>query len=373
LTDSDAPTTDGPRGALDRLGCTDAVGALFAPHAAAGLTLGRVIRADRGSALVATAEAVVRAEPSARLRKAAAAREADMPAAGDWVAIDDASEHDVALIEAVLPRQSAFARADPGKSAVRQVLAANIDTVFVVHAIDTEPNVRRIERELSVAWDSGATPVVVLSKADLAPDADGAREAVEAVAPGVDVYLTSSRTGEGIEPLLAYAEGHRTVALIGPSGAGKSTLINRLVGEDVQATREVRVFDGKGRHTTVTRELVPLPGGGILVDTPGLRGVAMWDAEDGIAAAFSEIGALAERCRFRDCTHTDEPDCAVLAAVECGELDAGRLESWRKLLAETRAVAARADAKLAADDKRKWKSISKARKDINRERGNGGR
>ncbi len=343
---------------LDNLGFTDRERALFAGLDGEDLVPARVIRADRGSALVATAHGLIRAEPSAKMRKNASTI-AEMPAAGDWVALNTPPGHDVALVEHVLPRFSAFTRGDPGKAASGQVLAANVDTVFVLHSLAEAPHVRRIERELSLAWESGATPVVVLSKADLAPDRDAAIAAVKAVALGVDIHITSAATGEGVAALLCYGEGHRTVALIGPSGAGKSTLINALVGADRQTTREVRVSDGRGRHTTVARELVPLPNGGVLIDTPGLRTVALWDAEDGITAAFSDIARIAQGCRFRDCSHTDEPGCAVLAAVESGELAPDRLASWRNLLSETRASAARADAKLAAEERRRWKTISK--------------
>jgi ribosome biogenesis GTPase len=244
-----------------------------------------------------------------------------------------------------------------------QVLAANVDTVFVVHPIAEDPNLRRIERELALAWDSGAVPVVVLTKADLSADADAARDAVEAVALGVDVVVTSAVEGEGIDALGAYATGGRTVALVGPSGAGKSTLVNALVGSDVQATREVRESDGKGRHTTVVREIVPLPGGGALLDTPGMRALALTDADEGIAVAFADIVELAEDCRFRDCTHSGEPGCAVQAAVDRGELAPERLESWHKLRREAEVAAMKTDARLRSEEVRRWKVILKSVKD----------
>lgn len=346
---------------LELLGFNDRFRALFEPHAQEGLVPGRVMRADRGFVLVATADGPVRAEGAAHLRREAGAV-ADLPAAGDWVALRLPEAHEVALVEAVLPRASAFTRGDPGKSAAAQVLAANVDVVFILAPIVEAPNLRRIERELALAWDSGAVPVVVLSKADLSADPEGALLAVEAVALGVDVRLTSARTGEGVSELLAYAEGHRTIAFIGPSGAGKSTLVNALLGEDRQATQEVRVADGKGRHTTVTRELIPLPNGGVLIDTPGLRALAMTDATEGIEAAFPDIAELAEACRFRDCTHGDEPGCAVCAAVETGALTPGRLESYHKLQKESRAAAIRADARLAQAEKRRWATLHQSLK-----------
>ncbi|MDP2181861.1 MAG: ribosome small subunit-dependent GTPase A [Actinomycetota bacterium] len=355
---------------LEPIGFSPRWQALFAPFAEEGLLPARVIRADRGSVLAATGDGVVRAEPSTRLLKRARGA-ADLPAAGDWVALFAPPDLDVAQVEAVLDRSSAFMRGDPGTTSDAQVLAANIDTVFVVHPIPGDPNLRRIERELALAWDSGAVPVVVLTKADLSPDPEGAVAAVEAVALGVDVHLTSAATGEGVDALGAYTGGARTVALIGPSGAGKSTLINSLLGEERQATREVRVVDGKGRHVTVARELIAMPGGGVLVDTPGLRALALTDAEEGIAAAFPDIERFAESCRFRDCMHAEEPGCAVTAAVESGELAEGRLMSWHKLRREAEVAAMKTDARLRAEEVRKWKIILKSAKDFKKRTGRG--
>ncbi|MBE0476030.1 MAG: ribosome small subunit-dependent GTPase A [Coriobacteriia bacterium] len=355
---------------LESLGFTERWRALIAPHAEAGLVPGRVVRADRGSVLVGTEDGIVRAEPSPRLVRAAASP-ADLPVAGDWVALDPAPTHEAAFVEAVLERSSAFTRGDPGKATLTQVVAANVDTVFVVQSLAEEPRARRIERELAMAWESGAVPVLVLNKADLSPDPAAALASAEEVAPGVDVHLTSAETALGVESLLAYTEGHRTVALIGPSGVGKSTLINALAGSDIQAVREVRLSDGKGRHTTVARELVPLPTGGVLIDTPGMRALALTESEEGIEAAFPEITALTARCRFGDCSHETEPGCAVLAAVEDGELAEERLASWRKLRAESRFAARKADARLRAEETRKWKLLSKEIRRHYRERGKG--
>ena len=273
---------------LRALGYSPRWEALFEPYAAEGLTPARVIRGDRGSLLVATPDGVVRATPSARLLRSAGGA-ADLPAVGDWVAVLVSGHLDAPLIEAVLERASAITRGDPGKTSDVQVLAANIDTVFVVHPIAEPPNLRRIERELSVAWDSGAVPVVVLTKADLSADPDAARAAVESVALGADVLVMNALAGDGIRPILGYISDHRTAVLVGPSGAGKSTLINSLLGEQRQATREVRVSDGRGMHTTVARELIQMPGGGVLIDTPGLRAFGLTGSEEGIASVFPEI------------------------------------------------------------------------------------
>jgi ribosome biogenesis GTPase / thiamine phosphate phosphatase len=319
----------------------------------------RVLRSDRGSVLVGTSAAVVRAEPSVRLRKAARGP-ADLPAVGDWVVVRVAADLDVAQVEAVLDRASAITRGDPGEGFDVQVLAANVDTVLVVHPIVDAPNLRRIERELSLAWDSGAIPVVVLTKADLSPSPQAARAAVEAIALGVDTLAMNALRPDDVEPLLACISGHRTAVTIGPSGAGKSTLINTLLGEQRQATRTVRVSDGRGRHTTVVRELFRVPGGGLLIDTPGLRALGLTGSEDGIASVFSDVVQLAASCRFRDCLHAGEPGCAVRAAVAAGELEPGRLASYHKLVREAQVAAAGADARLRAQEDRKRKIISKA-------------
>lgn len=352
---------------LTRLGYSGRWRALFSEHERAGLEPARVIRSDRGSMLVSTETGVLRAEVAAGLRDDASGPE-DLPAIGDWVALDRAPTHEVALVEAVLPRSSALARGSSGTTSSAQVLAANVDTVFIVHPAP-DANLRRIERELALVWESGAVPVVVLTKADLTEDPVMARESVEAVALGVEVLVTSAVTGLGTEELAPFASDGRTVALIGLSGAGKSTLVNVLLGEERQSTREVRPGDGKGRHATVTREIVPLPTGGALLDTPGLRAIAMVEAERGIAAAFPEIESLASDCRFRDCSHSGEPGCAVAAAVESGDLAAERLESMHKLQREAEVAAMKTDARLRAEEARKWKIIHKSVKDHPKRKG----
>lgn len=343
---------------LDELGYTTAWRTLFEPHAAGGLVPARVVRSNRGRVLVATSSGYLRARSSASLLKSAAGP-AELPVVGDWVAVLAPEDLDVALVEAVLERKSAITRGDPGKSSETQVLVANVDTVFVVHAIGEGPNLRRIERELSLAWDSGAIPVVVLTKSDLSLDPESALAAVESVALGVDVLVTSALAGDGVEPLLTYISGHRTAVLVGPSGAGKSTLINALLGEERQATRAVRLGDGRGRHTTVARELFQMPGGGILIDTPGLRALGLTGSEEGISSAFPDIEELAASCRFRDCAHGDEPGCAVRAAVEAGTLAPERFASYRKLIGESQDAAARTTVRLRAEDKAKAKTLSK--------------
>ncbi len=349
--------------ALEELGFSPRWQALFEPHLARGLTPARVIRSDRGSALIAMPTGVVRAKPSARLLKSAGGP-ADLPAVGDWVAVHAPDGLDAPLIEVVLGRTSAITRGEPGGTSDVQVLAANIDTVFVVHPIAGPPNLRRIERELSVAWESGAVPVVVLTKADLSADPEAARSAVESVAPGADVLAMNALSGEGVAPLLAYVSDHRTAVLLGPSGAGKSTLVNALLGEQRQATREVRLSDGRGRHATVARELIQVPGGGVLIDTPGLRELGLTGSEEGITATFPDIERVSRSCHFRDCAHTDEPGCAVRTAVESGALPPERLGSDQKLVREAHVAMKKTDVRVRAEENRKWKIISKASREF---------
>ncbi len=349
---------------LEEIGYSERWRALFGAEDA-GLIPARVIRTDRGSAMIMSAAGVARAKPSARLLKSAGGA-ADLPAVGDWVGVVAQDDLEVPLIDVVLPRKSAITRGDPGKTSDLQVLAANIDVVFVVHPIAEPPNLRRIERELSLAWESGAVPVVVLTKADLSTDVESAREAVGSVALGVEVLVTNALEVQGLQPLLDSLPPNGTAVLVGPSGAGKSTIINGLLGEQRQATCEVRVADGRGRHTTVARELVPMPGGGVLIDTPGLRALGLTGSEEGIASAFPDIEDAAASCRFGDCSHTDEPGCAVRLAVESGDLPGERLASYHKLLREAQVAAAKTDARLRAQEERKSKAISKAVKDFHR-------
>ncbi|MDP2183580.1 MAG: ribosome small subunit-dependent GTPase A [Actinomycetota bacterium] len=332
------------RDTLARLGYSQRVEDLFGSMRDDGFFPARVVRVDRGMPLVTSDSGTERVEVAVHLMRTTGA--GSRVVVGDWVAIARPPGHDLPLIEAILPRSSAFTRKDPGGQAEEQVVAANIDAVFIVQSLVPDgPNLRRLERELVLSWESGARPVVVLTKADLCRDAGPAREAVRAIAHGVDVHVVSGVTREGVDALMAYADGDATIALLGASGVGKSTLVNAMVGKDVQATAEVRVADGKGRHTTVAREIVLMPGSGVLVDTPGMRALALWDSEQGLAAAFSDIARLAEECRFRDCTHVTEPGCAVTAAVDGGDLHGLRLESYHRLRDELDQLAVHREAR----------------------------
>lgn len=349
---------------LQLLGFTEAIAAQAAAYAP-GLVPGRVTRSDRGFVFVMTEGGIVIARPATRLVKEA--DDGGLPVVGDWVLMG--GDRDEPLVEVVLPRSTAIIRRDPGRAARLQVLAANIDAVFITHPMDDLPlKLSRIERELALVWDSGAEPFLVFTKADLCADVDAVIAQAAPIAAGVTVFVTSAESGEGIEALAAWLTAGRTGALIGPSGSGKSTIVNYLVGEDLQATREVRVSDHRGRHTTVSRELVPLPSGGLLIDTPGLRAVGMWESTDGLDQAFSDVAELATHCRFRDCQHEGEPGCAVEAAVAAGELPARRLESYRELQTEIRHIGEQLDVRARLERKREDKLLAKTIKRFYRER-----
>ena len=296
------------------------------------LAKGRIARVSKGFSLVFTGgDAVLAASGSTRTRTDLA------PATGDYVIVAD-DEEDGPSVAAIAPRRSALSRRAAGRVPEAQVLAANVDSVFVMHGLDREINIRRIERQLVVTWDSGAEPVIVLTKADTVEGgADAVAEAaaeVAAVAPGVTVVTVSPVTGQGMDEIESRVRADRTVAMMGLSGIGKSTLVNALTDGEVQRTGEVRAADRRGRHTTVTRDLIPIPGGGFVIDTPGIREIGLWQAYDGLAKTFPEISAEVDRCRFADCEHRNEPGCAINQARGEGLIEERRLEHWRDLMAE---------------------------------------
>jgi ribosome biogenesis GTPase len=337
---------------LPQLGFDDGFAAALEP----GHTPARVSRVDRGACDVLTADGESRATYSGPLKRAAADDPVSLPCVGDWVGICDAE------VRAVLPRRTSIVRAGvtPGV-AQGQVLAANVDLVYLAEPAVPSIDLGRIERLLALAWESGAQPVVVITKADLA-EVDLA--SVAAAAPGAEVALVSSVTGIGLEAV--QLPPGRTAVVLGRSGAGKSTLVNALAGNEVMATQAIRSADGRGRHTTVHRELLALPGGGLIIDTPGLRRIGLYDAADGLAQVFSDVEELAAQCRFVDCAHDTEPGCAVTEAVASGELPERRLASWRKLQREAAWMASRTDARMRAEQTRQWKTLSKAMRGQNR-------
>ncbi len=284
-----------------------------------------------------------------------------LPVVGDWVvAVPGDAQSDPWLIRGVLPRRSKFSRKVAGQRTEEQLVAANVDRVWIVHGLDIELNPRRLERYLAVAWDSGAHPELVLSKADIAVDLDEARRVAAEVAFGVPIWIVSITDLCGCEELADSLVAGTTVALLGPSGVGKSSLVNRLAGSEVLQTGEVRSGDKKGRHTTTRRELVRLEGGALLLDTPGMRELQLWDLETGLAGAFPEIEGLADGCRFRDCGHQSEPECAVLAAVASGSVSRARLDSYMKLQAEAEYQRRKSDPRAKSEAVAEIKSVMKS-------------
>lgn len=353
---------------LEALGWNARLEAAFAPHRDAKLEAGRVALEHTHIYRVLTASGEGLARVAGRLRHAAASR-ADYPAVGDWVALKRDPHAGRFTIHAVLPRTSRFVRKVAGSRAVEQVVAANIDTVFLVAGLDGDFNLRRLERYLILAMESGARPVILLNKADLAGDLAARVAETERVAAGIAVHPTSTKSGLGFDALGEYLQPGRTLALLGSSGVGKSSIVNRLAGRDLIRTREVREADSRGRHTTTQRQLVRLPTGALIIDTPGMREIQLWDVDEGFTEVFEDIGALAAGCRFRDCGHRAEPGCAVRAAVDDGRIDAGRLASYLKLQDELRAVEARADERAQQEAKRKARTMTKALKKMQDERG----
>lgn len=341
------------------LGWTAALDEAMAPFTAEGCLAGLVASEHQHIYTLLTEEGELLARVSGRLRHEAAER-ADFPAVGDWVAAKPQPGETHATIHAILPRRSRFSRRAAGNADVEQIVAANVDTVFLVMGLDRDYNPRRMERYLAVAWDSGASPVVLLSKADLCRERDARRREIEAF--GAPVHLVSPKTGEGMEAVEVYLKPGRSVALLGSSGVGKSTLINRLLGAERLKTREVRASDDRGRHTTSSRQLLVLPNGALIIDTPGMRELQLWAVSDGLEATFGDIDSLADACRFADCRHEVEPGCAVRAAVNAGALPRERLESYHKLQKELVSLAIRQDVGLEAEQRKKWRSIHKAAK-----------
>ena len=339
-----------------------------------GFVPARIVCEHRRIYTVYTEHGELAAEVSGRFRHTAESR-SDFPTTGDWVVVKAQREQGRTIIHALLPRKSSFSRkavlrADhrgPGKTE-EQVLVANVDTVFLVSGLDRDFNLRRIERYLTLAWDSGATPVIVLNKADVCEDVEAYVQEVDSIAFGIPIHPVSAITHQGLDALRAYLRHGQTVAMLGSSGVGKSTLINSLLGTERQQIGAVRESDGRGRHITMQRELILLPGGGLIIDNPGLRELQLWGDEEGLKGTFADIEELAGLCRFRDCRHEREPGCAIQQALREGTLNPGRWQSYLKLKKELQFLAIRQDQKARLAEKAKWKKISQWSKRMNKYR-----
>ncbi len=325
----------------------------------------RVVSESKGSYRVFSQYGEFNAKISGKMRFHST-KENLYPAVGDWVTIKPQVNEHKATIQAILPRRSKFSRKVAGERTEEQVVSANVDTVFIVSGLDggRNLNLRRIERYLTLAWNSGATPVIVLNKVDLCPDVSIHVQSIEQIASGIPIHSVSAKERIGLDTLRNYLIEGRTVAFLGSSGVGKSALINALLGVEKQKIGEVRDDDHMGRHTTTRRELIILPSGGMVIDTPGMREIQMWAGEEDLQGAFHDIEMLSRRCRFNDCSHNAETGCAVTAAVERGELDPTRLESYRKLQSELRYLASREEGSTRLLEKAKWKKISQWAKEI---------
>jgi len=333
----------------------------FAALPGRGLFPARVVSERRGSYQTVCADGDRIAKLPGAVRHKAGAR-AELPAVGDWVALESLSGERGALVKHVLRRRTKLSRKASGEALEEQVIGANLDAVFVTTALNNDFNARRLERFLTVCRESGAAPILLLNKADQCPDPEPYLAQARAVASGVPVITLSAKTGAGLEALSEWIKPGRTVGFVGTSGVGKSTIINRLLGDERMKTAATRASDERGRHTTTHRELFLLAGGGVLLDTPGMREMQFWEAEHGLAAAFEEIDALSPSCRFTNCGHASEPGCAVLAAVAAGTVAAARLDSWRKLRGELAARAERVPHKERAAARRRAREDNQTRK-----------
>ncbi|CAG7617438.1 ribosome small subunit-dependent GTPase A [Paenibacillus allorhizosphaerae] len=343
---------------LTRLGWNTELHEQFGVYAAQGYGCGRIAIEHKGLYQIWTADGERTGEISGKMRHQSTSRD-QYPAVGDWVVIQDRGGEHKATIHAILPRKSKFSRRAAGNKTAEQIVAANVDTVFLVNALNNDFNLRRIERYLTLTWESGANPVIVLSKADLCADADKKAASVRSIAPGVPVHVISSIQKEGLPSLSGYLAQGQTVALLGSSGAGKSTLINCLAGADIQKVNDVRQGDDRGKHTTTHRELIMLPDGALIMDTPGMRELQLWESSDGLANAFEDIDTLAKACYFNDCSHRHEPGCAVRLALKNGTLEAKRFRSYQSLGAELKHLSRKMEKTIRSVEKEKGKKYAK--------------
>lgn len=344
---------------LAQLGWSDRFAPSFEPYCQQGFFAGRVVVEYRHSYLVYTAQGEQIAEVTGKFRHQATGIQ-DFPAVGDWVALRSRAGEQKATIQAILPRFSQFSRKVAGSTTEEQIIATNVDTVFLVSGLDGDFNLRRIERYLVLVWESGATPMIVLNKADLCPNLEERIAEVAAIAVGVPIVALSAAQQQGIEQLNAYLQPGQTIALLGSSGVGKSTIANLLKGEAVQAVQAVRQGDDRGKHTTTHRELIPLPSGALIIDTPGMRELQVWSGAEALPETFSDIEELAQQCRFRNCQHEQEPGCAIQQALTAGDLDIGRFLNYQKLQRELHYLTRKQDQRANQIEKERWKRIHKS-------------
>lgn len=328
-----------------------------------GLKPARVLQEQKGLYKLVSEYGEIHGEVAGRFRHLATGLDS-YPSVGDWVAADIMPREGRAVLHALLPRKSKFSRKVAGAVVQEQIVAANFDYVFIVNSLNRDFNLRRMERYLTMAWESGASPVIVLSKKDLCDDVGEKIRKVEAITFGVPIITSSAVTGEGADELRNYLEVGSTVAILGSSGVGKSTLTNLLAGQEIMDTGEIREDDSRGRHTTTFRNLVKLPGAGMIIDTPGMRELQLWESETGLSGTFGDIESFGGSCRFRDCSHNNEPGCAVLEAVRNGSLPAERLESYRKLKKELLFIESKHNESIRMAGKKRSKELSKYIKSI---------
>jgi len=345
---------------LEYLGWNDFFASNFEPLRQKGLTVARVAIEHRNSYILRSEFGEITGEITGKFRHQAT--QAEFPGVGDWVVISLRESEKSATIHSVLPRKSKFSRQSIGGITTEQIVAANVDTVFLVSGLDGDFNPRRIERYLVLAWESGANPVIVLNKADLCKNIEDCLNQVENIALGVPIITISAANSQGLSALQIYLQPGQTVALLGSSGVGKSTITNQLKGEAIQAVKAVRQGDDRGKHTTTHRELILLPNGSLIIDTPGMREIQIWASEDSLQSTFEDIETLAEECRFRDCQHEQEPGCAVQQALQDGKLDYSRFLSYQKLQKELNYLSQKQDQKVYIDTKKRWKKITKSMK-----------
>ena len=341
---------------LEQLGWNTSLEQDFKPFQEKGYIAGRIALEHKNSYRVYTAYGDLLAEISGKMNFQASSRE-DFPAVGDWVAVQARLSEEKGTIHGILPRKSKFSRKIAGETTEEQIIATNIDTVFLVNALNNDFNIRRIERYLIMAWESGANPVIILSKADLCENIEEKVKMVESVAFGVPIHVISAIEGTGLEEIHPHLRSGKTIALLGSSGVGKSTIINQLTGKELLKVQEIREGDDKGKHTTTHRELILLANGGCMIDTPGMRELQLWESSSGISDVFADIEELAEMCYYSDCQHQTEPKCAIRTALNNGELDQGRYQNYLKLQKELAYLERKGDQKAQLAEKEKWKKI----------------